>query len=428
MTQESTCLQTVNTLSTASKTFVDQHDILKAIDFRQLEKAAEAIEAVRANLLEVTNLDNLIRDTAGMSMEENDMQQTRVKIGYTEDGKPVYKHLEARTMDEMHDKIAAAYFTSGRYLEFIGEKCREKTKFKPYAEQWLKRLERKKKTSDTIKTYRSVLNAHILPAFGECFIEDITWEDIQEWLDERADRAKNSVKLYLTVIAAILEKAKENKLIDANPAKSSELVIEATKETRREALTPEQQRSIAESMEKLNPQEQCMIALYMTTGIRKGELLGLEWSAIDFEKGKVHILQQSDYRDGGKIKPPKRGSKGSVDMSEWTREILLKHRKESGYVLEGRTQGKPLAATSYERRLKEIKKKVDLFGASGHVFRHTAITTVYHDGADEKTLQAFARHKNISTTLNIYVDPLEEKLKYSATAFDRLLNKDAKSA
>ena len=414
--------------TTGTKTSIDQRDILKVIDFQQLAKAAEAIEAVRANLLEAANLDNLTADITGMSTGENDMQQRKVKIGYTEDGKPVYKHLEARNQDEMNDKIVTAILTSRRCDEFIGGRRKEKTKFKPYAEEWLNGLKRKKQASNTIKTCQSALAAHILPTFGERYIEDITWKDVQAWLDAHADYARRSVKIYLTTLSMILKKAKGEKLIEDNPAESSELVIETTKGIKRTALTPRQQESITNNLCKLNPQEQCMIALYMTTGIRKGELLGLEWSAVDFETGYIHIVQQSDYHDGGKIKPPKRNSVGSVPMVEWVREILQRNRKESGFVLEGRTKGKPLAPTSYERRLKEIKKKIDLFGASGHVFRHTAVTTIYHSSNDLKTTQAFARHKSITTTMNIYVDPLEEKLKQSAAAFERLVNKDAKSA
>ena len=410
-----------------TKISIDSHDRIEVDNLQQIIETA-VFKATRAAKLEEVNLDNLISNTTGMPTGENGMQQTRVRIGYTEDGKAIYKHLEARNQDEMNDKIVAAILASGRYTEFIGGKCKEKTKFKPYAEKWFDGMVRKKKASDTLKTYRNVLDVHILPKFGDYFIEDITWEPIQAWLDERADRARSSVKLYLTVLSMILNKAKENKFIETNPAESSELVIEATKKTKRTALTPEQQRAIAANIDILTPQEQCMIALYMTTGIRKGELLGLEWGAIDFEKGKVHIIQQADCRNGGKIIPPKRGSQGAIDISEWAKAILLKHRKESGFVLEGRTAGKPLSSHAYEKRLKEIGKKIELYGATGHVFRHTAITTVYHDSGDAKTAQAFARHKSINTTMNIYVDPLEEKLKQSVTAFDRLLNKDSKSA
>ena len=425
-----------------TKTSIDQHDILKVTDIQQLARAAAAFTAVCATLLEggcleegqcvdssqAKNFDNLISNTTGISTEDNDMQQRKVKIGYTEDGRPIYKHLEARNQDEMNDKIVATILASGRYTEFIGGKRKEKTKFKPYAEKWLKSLTRKKKASNTIKTHQSALTAHILPTFGDRYIEDITWEDIQKWLDALEDYARRSVEIYLVTLSMVLKKAKEEKLIDTNPAESSELVIEATKKTERHALTPEQQASIISNLDKLNPQEQCMIALYMTTGIRKGELLGLEWSAVDFETGFIHIVQQSDYNNGGKLIPPKRGSKGKVQMAEWVKAILLMNRKESGFVLEGKTKGKPLPATTYERRMKAVESKIELFGATGHVFRHTAITTVYHSCKDPKTAQAFARHRNIKTTMDIYVDPLENELRQSASAFDHLVNIDSKSA
>jgi len=74
------------------------------------------------------------------------------------------------------------------------------------------------------------LTAHILPTFGERYIEDITWEDIQEWLNALADYARRSVEVYLVTLSMILKKAKEEKLIETNPAESSNLSLKQREE------------------------------------------------------------------------------------------------------------------------------------------------------------------------------------------------------
>jgi len=369
-------------------------------------------------LLEVENLDNL-KDTTGMQEGNERMPRQRIITGYDENGKPITKYLQAKTQDELNDRIVMEYIRCGRIAEFMHgqDKQAKETDFKQYAQKWLRT--KSEKADNTKRNYRDIIEKQLTPVFGQIPIENITVDTVQLFLDESANYAKATVKLSMVVLKGILDLAIENRIIEVNPAKSKTLVIRSVKENKRTALSDEQMQSIANEMHKLTPQCQCIVALLMTTALRKSELCALKWSDIDFEKNELYIDRQYDYRNGRKIKPPKNGSMGGVGFPEWVKEVLLKNRNEGTYVLECR-RGRPISAGTYEKRIKEIRSTIELYGASSHVFRHSAITKYYHSTKDVSNTQGFARHKNATTTMRIYVAPEREKVLKSGTYFEEL--------
>lgn len=401
------------------KNSIDCSSIMKSTGF--LQQAANLLLQLAGG---VQNLDNLT-DITGVS-KENVMptQRQRVIVDYNDDGTPIYKQIQASSANDLNDRIVQSYIESGRIWEFMqGKKPKSKTLFREYAEKWI--AEKEKKLNDnTIKLYRESLKVHILPVFGECYIEEITRDDIQKFMDDRSDYAKSSVELHWTLLKNILDLAIDDEIISKNVAKSPRLHNPATRVEKREALTEAQMADIASNLYKLNVQDQCMIALMLTIGGRRGEICGLRWEHIDFENNQVHIVQQADLRHKSRIKPPKNNSIGTVGLPQWVKEILLPYREKEGYIIYAR-KGKPLSESTFIKRMKRIEETINLYGASAHVFRHSAITALFHNGADTSDVQGFARHKNHITTLNIYVHPRKEKVIEYRNVFDNIVNKDA---
>lgn len=349
-------------------------------------------------------------------------ERRRVKIGLNDDGTPIYKNIQASSTQEMNDRIVQEYIESGLIHEMMGTtKKKESTPFRIYAEKFMEKIE-KEKAVNTAKAYGGAMKNHILPAFEDRAIEEITSKDIQAWMDEHKEYSKQSVQLYRIILGQTLELAVGDGVITNNPGRAKGLKNPATKETKREALTREQMSSIQGEISKLAPVDQCMLALYMTTGMRKGEVLGLRWEDIDFEENIVNIVRQYDCKNS-QIIPPKRGSTGSVGLAEWAKKILLQHRKEKGFVL-GVRDGKPMGGETYTRHFKKIKSTIDLFGATGHVFRHTTISMVYHDCKDLSNTQGFARHKSVVITQR-YIHPENDAVLGFSKVFDSIVNKDA---
>ena len=246
------------------------------------------------------------------------------------------------------------------------------------------------------------------------------------WMDERKDRAKNSVNQYWVNLKCILDMAVDDGIIERNPARSCHLVNPAKRVYERQALTKEQMKSIAQHVDagELDAIDQCLLAIYMTIGSRKGETLALRWEDIDLENKIVHIRYQTSYDQKGELRAPKYGSVRDAPLSEWAKGILSRHRKEAGFVFAIGKKEKPMCGNTYNKRFQRLKEKIELYGATGHVFRHSAITAVYHDSIDPVTLKSFAGHKNIETTLAVYVHPRSEKVAQCGRVFDDFLLSD----
>lgn len=383
----------------------------------------ELLDLYRGKVLSLQekNFDSLTADTMGMQEVNESMPRAKVIIGHDDAGNPITRYLQAKTQDELNDRIVMEYIRSGRIAGLMQEQGKQtkETDFAQYAEKWLRT--KSEKADNTKRNYRDIIEKQLTPVFGQIPIEEITVDTVQNFLDENADHAKATVKLCMVVLKGILDLAIENRIIEINPAKSKSLVMRSVKENKRTALSSEQMQNIVKEMHKLTPQCQCIVALLMTTALRKSELCALKWSDIDFERNVVRIDRQYDYRNGRKFKPPKNDSRGEVGLPEWAKEVLLKNRNEGTYVLECR-RGRPISAGTYEKRIAEIRETIDLYGASSHVLRHSAVTRYFHATKDVSNTQGFARHKNATTTMNVYVSPDSEKVLQSGRYFESLNN------
>jgi integrase len=86
----------------------------------------------------------------------------------------------------------------------------------------------------------------------------------------------------------------------------------------------------------------------------------------------------------------------------------MPHKKAEGYIVgDGE---KPLTERTFTRMWERIGKKIDLHGATPHVFRHTYITMAASSGIDVKTLQAIAGHADIKMTMDRYAHKRDEKV------------------
>ncbi|HVP78315.1 MAG TPA: site-specific integrase, partial [Thermodesulfobacteriota bacterium] len=148
-------------------------------------------------------------------------------------------------------------------------------------------------------------------------------------------------------------------------------------------------------------------------GLRRGELLGLQWRDIDLPNGRVHV-RRSLYK--GKVKSPKtENSERSVDIGPTHIDLLKKHRAKikEAMLKEGKKiaedgfvfclpDGTPLDGDNlYHRIFKPILKKTNL-SVTIHGLRHTYASILIGAGHNVKYVSDQMGHTNIQTTLNIY--------------------------
>ena len=126
----------------------------------------------------------------------------------------------------------------------------------------------------------------------------LTMKAIQEFLNGRSDRSRKTLQELLTLLKAILESARKDRLIEFNPADDRRLRIPSDKKTERKALSMEDEKDILANISKLQKQDQRFLALLIYTGMRRGEILGLMWDDIDLEENVIYVRRNVTYPSG----------------------------------------------------------------------------------------------------------------------------------
>lgn len=190
---------------------------------------------------------------------------------------------------------------------------------------------------------------------------------------------------------------------------------------KKEALTIEVQKKFLEGAMCQSYENQFRFILQ--TGLRTGELVGLKWDDIDFDKKTLTISRSMEFRykvGEWRVGPPK--SKSGYRTIPLTDEAIriLKAQKEKNRNIKvipmewAETvflcrKGEPVKNSTYDTALFKLCDKVGIKRFSMHVLRHTFATRCIEAGMMPKTLQKILGHSNIGITMNLYVHITEEE-------------------
>lgn len=377
-------------------------------------------------------LENCTGETQMPLPEEGELtmvkHRARVCVGFNDDGSPVVQQVSGRTEIELSDSIVRAILNSARRGEFVSGEAMEPLPvkqaptFRDYAEEWLATYKVGKIKPTTLGGYRTVLNAHLYQRWGDTPIDRITTKEIQEFLNSRKNRARKTLQDILMLLKAILESARQDGLIDRNPADDRRLTNPSHRKTVRNALPVEDVRDIIAHLDVLdNIDDRRFQALLIFTGMRRGEVLGLRWEDIELAKGVIHVQRNVTYPkgvNGPHIGTPKTES-GVRDIPIMPTLLdYLKPLGTEGFVLGG---DKPTTLSMHRRRMERIRRAMDMHGACPHVFRHSYATMLYDAGADVKTIQAIIGQTDFKTTADRYCHPRDSKKQAAVQGVRELL-------
>lgn len=301
--------------------------------------------------------------------------------------KPVY--LYGKSMQEINRKLLdyESKLEDGRTLKDVAE------------EWWSIRYD--SFASQTVKVYKPALK-RITEYFGECLIKDILPKDISQYLRELASEESLSKKTLLnqrTVLNQILSFAVLSGDIMYNPC-ASVPIPHAKSSVKRNAASVGDEDAVKTSADVwLFP----FIAIY--TGMRKGEILALQWKDIDFESDRI-LVSKSVYHEGDRplIKLPKtKSSIRIVPLILPLKEKLLSIRGKPDEFIISDDGKKPLTNRRYLTLYKKFREQTGT-ECSAHQLRHSFATIAIENGVPMKSVQEILGHQQISTTLDIYTD------------------------
>jgi integrase len=265
----------------------------------------------------------------------------------------------------------------------------------------------------TVEGYRYLLDTHVLPTFGEMRLDEITKDVVRAYCAEKkkAGMAPRSIRYMLATIGGVFNLAIEDGVVAKNPAsKPAKLIkVEDTKE-KITALSDTEVRDLLTAAKDHLPRFHAFLLTAFRTGLRQGELIALEWSAIDW-RGKFIEVGRS-YRKG-EFSTTKSGKVRRVDLSDQLAAVLEEHRKQiAAEALEvGRSMPElvfpsewwsPRNPSHIRRDLNFVLKKAKMRRIRFHDARHTFASLLLRKGESPVYVQHQLGHHDISMTVGTY--------------------------
>ena len=329
-------------------------------------------------------------------------------------------------------------------------------KFSEFTEIWKRDYGSKELAPSTYKRYCRMLETRLLPYFGHFYINKIKPTDIMKFYDllekdtqlvrkkgNNGSKTKKplsgkTILEHHRLLRAMLHKAVYWQLIVTNPAERVQ--PPKARKPKRRSYDDEQTKILLENLELLpNEDTKYKVAIILTvfTGVRLGELMGLEWQDVDFKNGIISINRSSQYLSdmGVFTKVPKTESSiREIAIPEFIISLLEEYKlwyeeQKSIYGelwtnsdrLFVQADGKPMHPSTISKWFVKYVGQIGLPVINFHGLRHTNASLLVAQNIDIAVISARLGHAQISTTLDFYVHPLLSHNRKAGYALENLL-------
>lgn len=381
--------------------------------------------------------------------KRNNSYKITVSLGYNADGKQIrrtmtYKPAYGMTKKQIQNEVK-------RQAYLFEEKCKCSQSF---VETQMKLdeyitiyLETAKSTLSPInyEKYKRVIETYISPSLGYLKLKSINPMHIQNFVNELQKTsvktksgylAPSSVRRYFTIVQSIFHSAYKLGLININPADGDRITLPRLQEQPTEIFTIEEVHILLDCLDKEPLQFKTLINMALNTGCRRGELVALKWSDINFDTNTL-IVQRSNYKLSGsdiKSKETKSGRSRKITLSNYCIKLLKQHKYEQDrYALAlgnkwngdnwifTQADGKPMYPSTPTLQFSRFLKRNNIEHRKFHALRHTSATLLLSSGTNIKNVASRLGHSQLKTT-DRYLHAIEKADQQAANAFEYMLN------
>jgi integrase len=342
-----------------------------------------------------------------------DGRQVQRKIGpaWTERGRPAVGYFTKRTAEDWLRDV----FDQARQGTLPGL-VRTGATVADAAAEYLRYIEhdRMRKPS-TVQGYRWIVDARVLPELGSLRLEDVTAEQIEEWLAVMPGKPSTRRKA-LVLLHGIFQRALKVYGLPINPVADIEKPpLQQSGDI--DVFSPEEIWALVRAA--ASEQDAAIFLTAAFTGLRLGELIALHWRDVDFAGSVLRV--RASYAAGA-LTAPKSGKVRSVPLAPDVAKVLARlaerdwFTSEDDLVFPGEVGGF-LDGSALRRRYKDALKRADLRALRFHDLRHTFGTRMIAK-ADIRRVQEWIGHADIQTTMRyLHYAPHEEDARLVAEAF-----------
>lgn len=362
----------------------------------------------------------------------------RVYRGRGADGKQLKPYTETFKIpanSKWSEKTARK--KAAEYAAILEKECKEgirsdtRQTFSAYCDYVIELKESRGVKHSTIVRYKE-LTKRIYEHIGQIKLKDLRADHLNSLITALSVDGMNkrtggklsakTIKEYHRLISTVLEQAVKEGLIPYNVAKR----VETPKVEKKEVnyFQPDEVTRIREACEQEPIKWKTLTHLFLITGARRGEILGLKWDKVDFDNNTIKIdntvLYSSDigvYEDTPKT--PK--SKRTISLPNETMLLLRQYRKwqlqerlrlgayyENKNFVFSKDDGNVMHPDSVVNYFDKFSRKYNLPHINAHAFRHTMASMLYFNGVDTISISSRLGHAQPSTTADIYSHVIEK--------------------
>jgi integrase len=292
----------------------------------------------------------------------------------------------------------------------------------------------------TASNYRYMIDGHIVPfvlpggrTLGSKKVAKLTFGDVDALLDAKreAGLSASTRRLIRSVLVQATNQAMKWRFVTRNEAAMSTLVTVTRTEGR--SLSPAQAKRLMETL-KTCPMGS-LFTVMLTTGMRRGEALGMRWEDVDLKKGVISVRQQLQ-RINGELKATEvktDRSRRSINLAKPTVVALKDHKTaqkrerlaspawtDTGHVFTTRL-GTPLDPRNVAKQFESNCLKAKIGKWHPHELRHSAATLMLATGTPLQVVSAVLGHASIRITSDVYGHVLDPQRQEAADALAGVL-------
>ncbi len=314
-----------------------------------------------------------------------------------------------------------------KYVELVGDindgtyRELKRATFRQFAEEWLKTKGSLKPS--TFGSYESIINNHFNPAFGDKMLTEIDTLRLQQYVADRESKVKpKTVSNEIVPMKLMFEDAVTWGYLKSNPAKK--VKRPKRKKVKMQVLAPEE---IKAFLHHANPKYLVFFLTAILTGMRRGELLGLQWGDIDRAHNQIHVQRALDNTTKQLSTPKSEAAIRKIDITPYLTLALRKYKLEAqgkgdgGFVFcDG--EGKPWDPDNLvKRQFLPALKRAGVKRVRFHDLRHTNVSLRIEEGQNIVYISKQIGHESPDITLKVYAHLIKDIHPEQAAKLDRAL-------